>query len=390
MKKISFTIIASMITLVVIVFALRFLVGGPEDNWICVNDQWIKHGNPGAPMPTSGCGQTIKIGLDQDCADNGGQWLKDFQECENVSRQWCGQAGGNFAECESACRHNPSAEVCTMQCVPVCKFGEQKDLSEVDPQNATYIIEGQAVSFINGEAQVPIIPGLNNDTTTKIFEALTQGDLNNDGLADAAVILTQDFGGSGTFYYIAAAIKNGQGTSGTNAVLLGDRIAPQNTEIRNGVLIVNYAERAPGEPMTVRPSIGVSKYLMLNNGVLDSVKQSNEKVGHVKKIYEQDGKNYLDFDEVRWLSAAEGTCLTELSPRSDIPPCNPNGFYILDDDQSTQSYAIADNAAIKKTDGRLIDFSNFKNLGDEHFDDIMYRLQLSNGIIIQIIEQYIP
>jgi hypothetical protein len=35
---------------------LRFIIGGPEDTWICDNEQWVKHGNPRDPMPTSGCG----------------------------------------------------------------------------------------------------------------------------------------------------------------------------------------------------------------------------------------------------------------------------------------------------------------------------------------------
>ncbi|OGZ35899.1 MAG: hypothetical protein A2V60_01170 [Candidatus Portnoybacteria bacterium RIFCSPHIGHO2_01_FULL_39_19] len=42
---------------------LRFVIGGPEDNWICDNGQWIKHGNPRAPMPIEGCGQQLKTEL---------------------------------------------------------------------------------------------------------------------------------------------------------------------------------------------------------------------------------------------------------------------------------------------------------------------------------------
>jgi len=37
--------------------AVRFLIGGSEDTWICENGTWIKHGNPSASMPTSGCGE---------------------------------------------------------------------------------------------------------------------------------------------------------------------------------------------------------------------------------------------------------------------------------------------------------------------------------------------
>jgi len=37
-------------------FFLRFVLFGGEDSWLCVDGQWIKHGNPSAPMPESGCG----------------------------------------------------------------------------------------------------------------------------------------------------------------------------------------------------------------------------------------------------------------------------------------------------------------------------------------------
>lgn len=41
-------------------FFLRFVIGGPEDDWICVENQWVKHGNPSFSMPTEGCGEQVK------------------------------------------------------------------------------------------------------------------------------------------------------------------------------------------------------------------------------------------------------------------------------------------------------------------------------------------
>lgn len=75
-------------------------------------------------------------------------------------------------------------------------------------------------------------------------------------------------GGSGTFYYAAAALSTGSGYQGTNAILLGDRIAPQSTQIENGVIVVNYADRNPGEDFSVQPSLGMTKTLELQDGVL--------------------------------------------------------------------------------------------------------------------------
>lgn len=37
------------------ILVLRFGFGGPEDTWLCQNNQWVKHGNPSAPMPEAAC-----------------------------------------------------------------------------------------------------------------------------------------------------------------------------------------------------------------------------------------------------------------------------------------------------------------------------------------------
>ncbi len=57
-----------------------------------------------------------------DCLKNNGNWLEQYRECEYSSQTWCDQAGGVFKECESACRHDPQAQMCTLQCVPVCQL----------------------------------------------------------------------------------------------------------------------------------------------------------------------------------------------------------------------------------------------------------------------------
>ncbi|MBN2096320.1 hypothetical protein JW752_02870 [Candidatus Peregrinibacteria bacterium] len=56
------------------------------------------------------------------CKEAGGNWLSEYNECEYGSREWCEEAGGTYSECESACRHDPDAEICTLQCVMVCQF----------------------------------------------------------------------------------------------------------------------------------------------------------------------------------------------------------------------------------------------------------------------------
>ncbi len=139
-------------------------------------------------------------------------------------------------------------------------------------KDATYDIEGQKITLKNGFAQTKVSPESISKITTEYFGNEAVGDLNADGISDVAFLVTQDGGGSGTFFYVVVALGSKKGYTGTNAVFIGDRIAPQTTEIRDGQIIVNYAERGADEPMSVRPSFGVSKYLKIINTKLIEVK----------------------------------------------------------------------------------------------------------------------
>ncbi len=135
-------------------------------------------------------------------------------------------------------------------------------------KDATYEVAGKPVTLKNGLSEVEAAPGSASKVVTRFFGNEATADLNGDGLADVGFILTQSTGGSGTFYYAVVALRTADGWKGTNTVLLGDRVAPQPTNITGGKLIVNYADRKPGEPMTTQPSVGVTKTLTVVNGRL--------------------------------------------------------------------------------------------------------------------------
>lgn len=135
-------------------------------------------------------------------------------------------------------------------------------------QNATYEVEGQTVRLTNGVSEIEAAPGSATKIATRFFGNEAFGDLNGDGKEDVAFLITQDGGGSGTFFYLVAALNSEAGYQGTNAIFLGDRIAPQNTQIENGQIVVNYATRKPDEPFTVQPSIGTSTRIRVVEGKL--------------------------------------------------------------------------------------------------------------------------
>ncbi len=144
-------------------------------------------------------------------------------------------------------------------------------MSDADLKNGTYLIEGQPITLTDGVAETELAPGSASKLVTRYFGNAVDIDLNSDGLMDSAFLLQQETGGSGTFYYVVAALKTENGSLGTNAVFLGDRIAPQSTTIdpnNPSQFIVNYADRNPDEPMSAQPTVGVSKTFKLENGSL--------------------------------------------------------------------------------------------------------------------------
>jgi len=134
-----------------------------------------------------------------------------------------------------------------------------------DPLNATYIIENQQILLKDGFSEIEVIPGSASKQITSVLWTPIEGNLNSDSFNDYAMIITQNSGGSGTFYYVVAGLGSSEGVIGTNGIFLGDRISPENISIENKKILINYAERKEGDPMTVQPSVGVSKYLVVEN-----------------------------------------------------------------------------------------------------------------------------
>lgn len=52
-RRFWYMLLIFIVVLIILVFGLRLFSG--EDNWICQDGQWIKHGQPSAPSPTIPC-----------------------------------------------------------------------------------------------------------------------------------------------------------------------------------------------------------------------------------------------------------------------------------------------------------------------------------------------
>src|SRR5688572_952735 len=111
-------------------------------------------------------------------------------------------------------------------------YNEKQAQGPADYKGAEFVIEGERV-HIDG-------------TATKYFGNELKTDLDGDGKEDVVFLITRNTGGSGTFYYAVGALNTANGYIGTDGYFLGDRVAPQSTEVspnpkHKNVVVINYA-----------------------------------------------------------------------------------------------------------------------------------------------------
>ncbi|TSC51918.1 MAG: Uncharacterized protein LiPW41_685 [Parcubacteria group bacterium LiPW_41] len=184
--------------------------------------------------------------------------------------------------------------------------------TQINVHDGTYQINGQSITLKNGISEVEVAPGSASKIITRYFGNDVEADLNNDGVKDRVFLITQETGGSGTFFYVVARVNIPSGSVGSDAVFLGDRIAPQSTNMGKGnVVVVNYAERKQGEAFTVQPSEGKSKWLLLDPKTMQ--------FGEVAQNFEGEANPAmmtLDMKPWRWVKTTYNND-TEMKPKID-------------------------------------------------------------------------
>ena len=234
---------------------------------------------------------------------------------------------------------------------------EQKQATAADDvKDAEYSIDGQHVKLVDGVAETEAAPGSASKITTKYFGNEVTTDLDGDGRADKVFILTQSGGGTGTFYYVVAALNTERGYVGSEALYLGDRIAPQTTEVsqnpsHKGVIVVNYADRAAGEPMAATPSVGKSIWLKLD--------VPSMQFGEVAQNFEGEANSSsmtLGMKEWEWVNAEYYGYARPV----EFAPKQP-GVFMLTFEESGMFFATTDCNSISGSyiaGGGMIEFKN--------------------------------
>ncbi|MBW2452331.1 MAG: hypothetical protein JRF07_08265 [Deltaproteobacteria bacterium] len=144
--------------------------------------------------------------------------------------------------------------------------------------SATYHLDGREVTLNNGKAVVETFPESASQTVVQVSGSPVVGHLNEDALPDAALVLVQTTGGSGSFFFVASAINHGNRVEGSNAIFLGDRIKPQLLAIDHRLVIVDYLDRPRQTPMAVPPDQTQSLYLHLDGNNLQPISMNEDEL----------------------------------------------------------------------------------------------------------------
>lgn len=118
-------------------------------------------------------------------------------------------------------------------------------------RNTTYQgIYAEPVQLTDGKYEgEPFVEGGASRPTVVFADPFTAfGDLNGDGIEDAAVILAENSGGSGVFIYLAAVVDQEGMPVNAATRLLGDRVEIKSLTIDNGQIVIAMLTQGPDDP----------------------------------------------------------------------------------------------------------------------------------------------
>ena len=115
-------------------------------------------------------------------------------------------------------------------------------------KNGTYHtpVYNQTFTLANGAYST----GSGTDTySVQMLDTVAFGDLNEDGFGDAAIILAENGGGSGTFETVVAVLDAGGMPAQAGQALLGDRVRINSLAIDSGMIKMDALFQGPNDPM---------------------------------------------------------------------------------------------------------------------------------------------
>jgi hypothetical protein len=138
------------------------------------------------------------------------------------------------------------------------------------------------------------------------------------------------------------------------------------------------------------------------------VQNAETQTAYINQIVEKNGKIYIDADYIQWFEGEQANQkFREIEKDPDMTEA-PDGYYIVNDDSKVRTLEVADDATvlmqiynrtgnIDEADivwneriplGKFVDI--LKDDSEWDLKDFPYHLIVKNGVVVQIVQQYIP
>ncbi len=111
-----------------------------------------------------------------------------------------------------------------------------------------WAVDGVA-HLTDGVYREEAVPSSATELVIELTRHITNGDLNDDGAEDTAVIVIADPGGSGTFYTLVPVLNEGGIPRPLAPQYLGDRVIIRALEIKDGDIVVEMVGSGPEDPL---------------------------------------------------------------------------------------------------------------------------------------------
>jgi len=151
---------------------------------------------------------------------------------------------------------------------PEPETAESSTVDPIDVKEETYTIEDRSIALTSGVNQTAGIGTTTVSTKTTLLNNPAFTDIDRDGKSDAVVILRDERGGSGMFYYAAVVLSNNGTTKVSNSVFLGDRVRIKAIRVLSGVISIDILDRATTDSFAIPASVEKTITLTIKDGVL--------------------------------------------------------------------------------------------------------------------------
>lgn len=102
-----------------------------------------------------------------------------------------------------------------------------------------------------------------NSYSVQMLDVVAFGDLNGDGVDDAAIILAESSGGSGVFESVVAVLDSGGIPYPVGQAVLGDRYKVNSASISAGAISLDMLVQGPNDPMCCPTQPEVQTYRLI-------------------------------------------------------------------------------------------------------------------------------